>query len=165
MDIWLPNQAWAIDITYIPVRHGHMYLTAIIDWHSRYLIGWALSGTLETAPVLEAVKEAIGKHGAPAIVNSDQGSQSTGGEYIALMQSHGIRQSMDGKARWIDNVIIERWFRSLKTGHVYITGYTSPRELRQGIREYVKVYNFDRPHQGLKYKRPYQVYGAVFDVV
>jgi len=162
MNIWLPNQVWAIDITYIPMKHGHMYLTAIIDWHSRYLIGWALSDTLETAPVLEAVKSAIQRHGKPAIINSDQGSQFTSEEYVALLREHGIRQSMDGKARWIDNVIIERWFRSLKTEHIHIVEYISPRELRSGIREYIREYNHDRPHQSLNYKRPYQVYENAF---
>jgi putative transposase len=163
MNIWLPNQVWAIDITYIPMKHGHMYLTAIIDWHSRYIVGWVLSDTLETAPVLEAVKEAIQEHGTPAVINSDQGSQFTSDDYIELLRSHGIRQSMDGKARWIDNVRIERWFRSLKTEHIYITEYTSPRELRHGIKEYVKDYNHERPHQSLGNQRPYQVYSRVFN--
>ena len=164
MNIWLPNQVWAIDITYIPMKYGHMYLTAIIDWHSRFIMGWALSDTLETAPVLEAVSNAIGTYGVPAIINSDQGSQFTSDEYIALLGEHKIRQSMDGKARWIDNVIIERWFRSLKTEHVHIVEYANPRELRSGIREYIRDYNYDRPHQSLNYKRPYQVYTAAFSV-
>jgi putative transposase len=162
MNIWLPNQVWAIDITYIPMKQGHMYLTAIIDWYSRYIIGWELSDTLETAPVLEAVKNAINKYGTPAIINSDQGSQFTSDDYISLMKEHKIRQSMDGKARWIDNVIIERWFRSLKTEDIHITEYDSPRALRQGIREYIKEYNFERPHQSLGYKRPCEIYDSVF---
>jgi len=164
MNIWLPNQVWAIDITYIPMKHGHMYLTAIIDWHSRFIMGWALSDTLETAPVLEAVTKAIETYGTPAIINSDQGSQFTSDEYIALLREHKIRQSMDGKARWVDNVIIERWFRSLKTEHIHIVEYTSPRELRSGIKEYIREYNYDRPHQSLNYKRPCQVYAEAFNV-
>ncbi len=120
MNIFLPNQVWAIDITYIPMRHGHMYLTAVIDWYSRYIVGWELSDTLDTAPVTRAVEEAIKKHGTPGILNSDQGSQFTSQAYTQLLRKHGIRQSMDGKARWVDNVIIERWFRSLKTEYVYI---------------------------------------------
>ena len=163
MNIWLPNQVWAIDITYIPIKHGHMYLTAIIDWHSRFLVGWALSDTLETAPVLEAVKTAIETYGKPAIINSDQGSQFTSDEYIALLSEQKIRQSMDGKARWVDNVIIERWFRSLKTEHIHIVEYTSPRQLRSGIREYIHEYNYDRPHQSLGYLRPYQEYTRAFN--
>jgi len=160
--IWLPNQVWAIDITYISIGRTHMYLTAIIDWYSRYIVGWALSDTLETAPVLEAVQEAIEKYGAPAILNSDQGSQFTSTEYIELLKSQGIRQSMDGKGRWVDNVIIERWFRSLKTEHIYITEYNSPRELRKGLAEYIQEYNYERPHQSMDNLRPYQVYYGVF---
>jgi len=163
MNIWLPNQVWAIDITYISIKSGHMYLTAIIDWYSRYIIGWELSDSLETAPVLECIKKAIQKHGIPAIINSDQGSQFTSDDYINLLKEHKIRQSMDGKARWIDNIIIERWFRSLKTEHIYITDYTTPRELRQGIREYVNDYNYERGHQSFDYSRPYQIYGAIFE--
>ena len=164
MNIWLPNQVWAIDITYIPMKHGYMYLTAIIDWHSRFIMGWALSDTLETAPVLEAVRKAIETYGIPSIINSDQGSQFTSDEYIALLSEHKIRQSMDGKARWVDNVIIERWFRSLKTEHIHIVEYTNPRQLRSGIKEYIREYNYDRPHQNLNYKRPYQEYTAAFSM-
>ena len=162
MNIWLPNQVWAIDITYIPIKHGHMYLTAIIDWYSRFIMGWALSDTLETAPVLDAVRKAIETYGTPAVINSDQGSQFTSEEYIALLKEHKIKQSMDGKARWVDNVIIERWFRSLKTEHIHIVEYTSPRELRSGIKEYIHEYNYDRPHQSLNYNRPYQEYTKAF---
>jgi putative transposase len=139
-----------------------MYLTAIIDWHSRYIVGWELSDSLETAPVLEAVKQAIQTYGKPAIINSDQGCQFTSDDYVNLLHSQCIRQSMDGKARWIDNVCIERWFRSLKTEHIYITEYTTPRELRQGIKRYINDYNYTRPHQSLSYQRPYQVYGRIF---
>ena len=160
--IWLPNQVWAIDITYISIGHSHMYLTAIIDWYSRYIVGWALSDTLEAAPVLEAVERAIKIHGTPAIINSDQGSQFTSTEYIELLRSKGIKQSMDGKARWIDNVIIERWFRSLKTEDIYINEYRSPRELRRGISEYVEIYNHERPHSSINDMRPAQAYGAKF---
>ena len=124
--IFLPNQVWAIDITYIVYKNSHMYLTAIIDWYSRYIVGWALSDTLETAPVLDAVRGAIDKYGIPAIINSDQGSQFTSDDYIRLLTENNIRQSMDGKARWVDNVIIERWFRSLKCENIYITEYGSP---------------------------------------
>jgi putative transposase len=162
--IWLPNQVWAIDITYISLGRTHLYLTAIIDWYSRFIVGWALSDTLETAPVLTAVKEAMETYGVPAIINSDQGSQFTSTEYIELLRSHGIRQSMDGKARWVDNVIIERWFRSLKTENIYITEYTNPRQLRHGIADYVNQYNFDRPHTSIEDMRPAQAFGAKFHV-
>jgi putative transposase len=159
--IWLPNQVWAIDITYIPMARGHMYLTAILDWHSRYIVGWALSDTLETAPVIEAVKAAIKRYGVPGI-SSDQGSQFTSDDYIELLAAQGIRQSMDGKARWVDNVRIERWFRSLKTEYVYINEYCSPRELRAGIAAYIAAYNGQRPHQSLGYDTPLNVYWSTF---
>jgi putative transposase len=157
-----PNQAWALDITYIPMAQGHMYLTAIIDWHSRFIVGWALSDTLDAAPVIEAVRQAMGQHGVPCIINSDQGSQFTSDAYVKLLKDNNIRQSMDGKARWVDNVIIERWFRSLKTEYVYINEYKSPRELRAGIEAYVREYNDLRPHQSLDYKTPAAVYHSVF---
>lgn len=160
--IWLPNQVWALDITYISLGRSHMYLTAIIDWYSRFIVGWSLSDTLETAPVLEALKQAIDQYGIPAIINSDQGSQFTSSEYTEYLKSLGIRQSMDGKARWVDNVIIERWFRSLKQEEIYINEYQSPRNLRIGIMKYIKVYNYERPHASLNYERPAIVFGASF---
>ena len=160
--IWLPNQVWSIDITYIPMMKGHMYLTAILDWHSRYIVGWALSDTLVTAPVIEAVKAAMDHHGVPGIINSDQGSQFTSDEYIKLLSEEGIRQSMDGKERWVDNVRMERWFRSLKTEYVYINEYSSPRELRAGIAAYIIAYNEQRPHQSLGYDTPLNVYWLAF---
>jgi len=157
------NQVWAIDITYIPMKHGHMYLTAIIDWHSRFLIGWALSDTLDTAPIIEALREAMKKYGIPSIINSDQGSQFTSDLYVNLLRENSIRQSMDGKARWVDNVIIERWFRSLKTEYVYINDYNSPQELRAGITQYIHDYNHLRPHQNCEYETPAAVYKASFN--
>lgn len=161
--IFIPNQVWAVDITYIKLRHGHMYLTAIIDWYSRYIVGWALSDTLDAAPVLESVKAAIDLHGAPSIINSDQGSQFTSDEYVEYLKEKNIRQSMDGKARWVDNVVIERWFRSLKWEDIYINEYNSPRELRRGIAAYNKAYNCQRPHQSLNYKTPEEIYYGVFN--
>ena len=105
------NQVWSIDITYIKMHHGHMYLTAIIDWYSRKIVGWKLG----TAYVLEAVKDAVATYGTPEIFNSDQGDQFTSKEYKEMIRNYGIKQSMDGRSRWADNIIIERWFRSLKT--------------------------------------------------
>jgi len=162
MSIFIPNQVWAVDITYIPMKHGHMYLTAIIDWYSRFIVGWELSDTLGTAPVLQGVRDAIDIYGVPAIINSDQGSQFTSDDYTAFIAAHGIRQSMDGKARWVDNVIIERWFRSLKTEYVYINEFNSPKELRMGIRDYIKDYNELRPHQSHEYNTPMAVYNSRF---
>jgi putative transposase len=160
--ILFPNQVWAIDITYIPMKHGHMYLTAIIDWYSRFIVGWALSDTLDTSPVIEALTLAMKQYGTPCIINSDQGSQFTSDAYIKLLAENGIRQSMDGKARWVDNVIIERWFRSLKTEYVYINDYASPRELRSGIDGYVLDYNTLRPHQSLDQETPAAEYHKPF---
>lgn len=162
MAINFPNQVWAIDITYVPMGRGHMYMTAIIDWYSRYIVGWALSDTLDTAPIIEALAQAFERHGIPAIINTDQGSNFTSDAYIDLLKTNGIRQSMDGKARWVDNVIIERWFRSLKTEYVYINDYSSPRELRIGIQQYIQDYNTVRPHQSLDYTTPATIYQAPF---
>ena len=160
--ISVPNLVWSIDITYIKMGRSHMYLTAIIDWYSRKIVGWNLSDTLETAPVLEAVGSAVERFGIPSILNSDQGSQFTSIEYKALLKSLGIRQSMDGKSRWADNILIERWFRSLKTELIYINEFQSPKELRRGIRHYVEEYNTLRPHEALDYAVPDDFYFAAF---
>lgn len=161
-EISFPNQAWSIDITYIKMGRSHMYLTAIIDWYSRKIMGWNLSDTLETAPVLDTVRHAVERFGAPAILNSDQGSQFTSAEYKALLSSLGIRQSMDGKSRWADNIMIERWFRSLKTELIYTNEFCSPKELRRGIRHYIDDYNTLRPHTALDYAVPDDFFFAAF---
>ena len=144
------------------MRRGHMYLTAIIDWYSRKIIGHHLSDTLDTREVLYAVRESVANHGIPSILNSDQGSQFTSDDYKKLLQEYGIRQSMDGKSRWADNIMIERWFRSLKTEAIYPNEYTSPRELRQLINGYVRDYNTIRSHKSLDYKVPNEVYYGAF---
>jgi putative transposase len=157
-----PNQVWSIDITYIKMKRRHMYLTAIIDWYSRLIVGWKLSDTLETAPVLEVVQEAVECHGVPAIINSDQGSQFTSDDYKELLKSLHIRQSMDGKSRWADNIMIERWFRSLKTEKIYIEEYTTERELCACIAAFVDQYNNVRPHESLEYVTPASVFASSF---
>ena len=162
MPIYIPNQVWAVDITYIKMGRSHMYLTAIIDWYSRLIVGWRLSDTLETAPVLEALKEAIRRYGQPGIINSDQGSQFTSEDYTRYLQGLKIRQSMDGRARWVDNVIIERWFRSLKCEYIYVKDFDTPRELRLGLKEYINFYNVARPHQSLSGRTPLVVYDSSF---
>ena len=162
--IFAPNQVWSVDITYIKLHRGHMYLTAIIDWYSRKVMGWELSDTLDTRPVLAAVKNAVDKYGTPAIINSDQGSQFTSDDYKQLLRDLGIRQSMDGKSRWADNIMIERWFRSLKCESLYISEYKTPRELRQFVREYITEYNNVRPHEALEYRTPEEVYAGCFAV-
>lgn len=139
-----------------------MYLTALIDWYSRKIIGWNLSDTLGVQPVLEAVHSAVDQFGTPAILNSDQGSQFPSNEYKQLLKELNIRQSMDGKSRWADNIMIERWFRSLKTELIYINEFHVPRELGQSIRGYVRDYNCLRPHEALDYATPDAVYYASF---
>ena len=139
-----------------------MYLTAVIDWFSRKIVGWTLSDTLDTRSVLEAVQNAVENCGIPAILNSDQGSQFTSEEYKRFLKKLHIRQSMDGKSRWADNIMIERWFRSLKTELIYINEYRSPKELRAAIRSYINDYNTLRPHEALDYATPEDVYIACF---
>ncbi|MFI3251030.1 MAG: IS3 family transposase, partial [Eubacteriales bacterium] len=152
------NQAWSIDITYIKMDKSHQYLTAIVDWHSRYIVGWNLSETLDTSSVMQAVKEAVETHGKPEILNSDQGCQFTSNEYKNMLKDLEITQSMDGKARWADNIMIERWFRSLKVENIYTNEYLTPRSLRQGISAYIEQYNTVRPHEALGYKTPARVF-------
>ena len=161
-DVFLPNQVWSIDITYIKMQHGHMYLTAIIDWYSRMIVGWNLSDTLDTIYVIQAVKDAVAAHGVPGILNSDQGCQFTSNAYKTLLKELHIRQSMDGKSRWADNVMIERWFRSLKTEEIYLNEYPTPRALRKAIGAYIQQYNTVRPHQALGYETPEAAYGSCF---
>ncbi len=147
--VLFPNQVWSIDITYIKMRRGHMYLTAIIDWFSRRIVGWELSDTLDARLVLKTVREAVERCGIPAILNSDQGNQFTSEEYKELLHQLHIRQSMDGKSRWADNIMIEHWFHS-------------PKQLRQAIRTYVEDYNAIRPHEALDYTTPNQAFYASF---
>ena len=161
--IWLPNLVWAVDISYIKMARSHMYLVAVIDWFSRFIVGWELADTLETTPVLGTVMKANERYGWPAILNSDQGCQFTSYDYMMYLSDNRILQSMDGKGRWVDNVVIERWFRSLKIENVYINDYMTPRELKTGIGHYVESYNHIRPHQSLEYKTPAWVYGNCFD--
>ena len=157
-----PNQYWSIDITYIKMYRHHMYLAAIIDWYSRKIVGWRLADTLETYHVLEAVRDAVERYGTPAILNSDQGSQFTSKEYRSLLKEYHITQSMDGRKRWADNIMVARWFRSLKQEEIYINEYRTPRELRHAVGEYIRKYNTIRPHQALDNKTPDAVYYASF---
>lgn len=153
-----PNQVWAIDITYIPMRKGFMYLCAIIDLYSRYVVGWSLSNTMETEWIVALVKAAIGRHGRPKILNSDQGSQFTSDLYINLLKESGMQISMDGKGRATDNIFIERLWRSLKYEHVYLQPANDGLELYQGVAEWFRFYNEDRHHQTLNNRKPADVY-------
>ena len=155
-----PNQAWSIDITYIPMKHGFLYLTAIIDWYSRCIVGWDVDDTLDTTMVINACKKAF-KVAKPLIINSDQGSQFTSDKYIDFIRNSGIRQSMDGKSRWADNIMIERWFRSFKYEEAYLTEYANLKGAREAIGRYIYTYNFERCHQSIGNKRPAEVYYPV----
>jgi len=152
-----PNHVWGIDITYIRLKHGWMYLVAVIDWFSRYVVSWELDQTMEISFVLEAVRRAL-TTAIPAIMNSDQGSQFTSSQYIQMLLDANVNISMDGKGRAIDNVFTERLWRTIKYEEVYLNEYTSPKEARRRIRQYLDYYNNERPHQSLSYRTPAEVY-------
>lgn len=152
-----PNQVWSIDITYIPISSSWLYLTAIIDWYSRYVLSWAIDDTLEIDFVLEACHNAL-SHSVPEIMNSDQGSHFTSPKYTQIFLEAGSRISMDHRGRAYDNIFIERLWRSVKYENVYPKEYTTPRETRIGINEYLNFYNKERPHQSLDYRTPEEVY-------
>jgi putative transposase len=156
-DIKRPNQAWSIDITYIPIKHGFLYLTAIIDWYSRCIVGWEVDDTLDTRMVIQAVRKAF-RIAKPEILNSDQGCQFTSNEYKTFLLENQVLQSMDGKCRWADNIMIERWFRSFRYEEAYLTQYNNIREAREAIRIYVKKYNFERCHSAIGGVPPALVY-------
>ena len=156
-DIKRPNQAWSIDITYIPIKHGFLYLTAIIDWYSRCIVGWEVDDTLDTRMVIQAVRKAF-RIAKPEILNSDQGCQFTSNEYKTFLLENHVLQSMDGKSRWADNIMIERWFRSFRYEEAYLTQYNNIREAREAIRIYVKKYNFERCHSAIGGVPPALVY-------
>jgi len=153
-----PNKVWAIDITYIPMKNGFLYLTAIIDLYSRYIVGWGISNTLEAEASLSVMKQAITDHGKPEIINSDQGSQFTCEDWIELMKTEGVLVSMDGKGRAIDNIFIERFWRSLKYDYVYLNPANDGLELYQGLKEYMNYYNNELHHQGIGRKIPAKLY-------
>ena len=145
-----PNQVWATDITYIPMAKGFVYLVAIMDWASRRVLAWRTSNTLTAEFCVEALEEALAKYGAPEIFNTDQGSQFTSVEFTQVLQSRGVRISMDGKGRWVDNVFVERLWRSLKYEEVYLRAYGSIAEANRAIGVYFDFYNRVRPHQSLE---------------
>lgn len=157
LSIVRPNQVWAIDITYVSMKNGFMYLTAIIDLYSRYIVGWQISNSLEKETQTEVFQQAINRHGNPEIVNSDQGSQYISEHWISFLQKNGIRISMAGKGRASDNAFIERWFRTIKQKHIYLHPAKNGLELYQGVAKFVKKYNVS-PHQGINRKRPDQLY-------
>ncbi|EGR1094091.1 IS3 family transposase [Vibrio cholerae] len=158
IEVTYPNQAWAIDITYIPMAKGFLYLVAIIDWYSRKVLAWRLSNTMDTSFCIEALEEALKNYGPPDIFNSDQGSQFTSTEFTQKLIEHNVRISMDGKGRWVDNVFIERLWRSLKYEEVYLKAYTTPREAELEIGNYMVFYNEERNHQALNNLTPDEAY-------
>jgi putative transposase len=155
-----PNQVWAADITYIPMPKGFLYLVAIMDWHSRKILAWRLSNTMETDFCVEALEEALARFGTPEIFNTDQGSPFTSNAFTATLESHGVRISMDGRGRFLDNIFVERLWRSLKYENIYLHAYTTGSEVRQGLGKWVHQYNGQRLHQALGYRTPDQVYGG-----
>jgi len=153
-----PNQVWATDITYIPMAKGFLYLVAIIDWYSRKVLSWRLSNSLDAAFCVDALQEAISKYGTPEIFNTDQGAQFTSEEFTGVLKDAEIKISMDGKGRWMDNVFIERLWRSLKYEEVYLKAYETVAEARSGIGNWITFYNQERTHQSLDRRPPEEVY-------
>lgn len=154
-----PNHIWGIDITYIRLQHGWLYLTAVLDWYSRYILSWALSQTLELDFVLAAVDNAL-LQATPQIWNSDQGSHFTSPRYLERLQNAKVKISMDGRGRARDNIFTERLWRTIKYEEVYLHEYANPKEAYYQLANYIRFYNFERPHQALDYQTPAQLYGA-----
>jgi putative transposase len=156
--ITAPDQAWAMDITYIPMARGFVYLAAVMDWYSRKILAWRLSNSLETSFCIDAVEEAIAKFGAPAIFNTDQGCQFTSAAFTDVLKQHGIAISMDGKGCWRDNVFVERLWRTIKYEEVYLRAYDSVSRARDSLSRYIEIYNAKRPHSSLARRTPDEVY-------
>lgn len=151
------DQVWCADITYIPMRKGFLYLVAIMDWHSRYVLSWSLSNSMDASFCTTALEDAL-QQDSPEIFNTDQGSQFTSSDFTDLLKENSVQISMDGKGRYLDNIFIERLWRSLKYEEVYLKAYEDIKEARSSIAEWMRFYNFDRPHQSLNYKTPWEVY-------
>ena len=157
LEITLPNQVWSADITYVPMRRGFMYLVAVLDWFSRFVLAWQLSNTLDDAFCVEALHQAL-EQGTSAIFNTDQGVQFTAARFTRCLEAAGIRMSMDGKGRALDNIFVERLWRSVKYEDLYLKEYASVPELEVGLEHYFHFYNHDRPHQSLQYQTPAEVH-------
>jgi len=161
-NIWLPNQVWATDITYIRLSGGHVYLVAIIDLFSRKVLSWRLSNTMDSEFCVAALQEAITLWGTPAIFNTDQGSQFTSDAFISVLEEQGIQVSMDGKNRALDNIFVERFWRTLKYEDIYLKNYETMIELKAGLKRYFEFYNTERYHQSLEYLTPDEMYCSKF---
>jgi putative transposase len=155
-----PNHVWGVDITYIRMVGGWLYLVAVLDWHSRYIVSWELSQNMEQGFVMQAARAAL-KIGTPTIWNSDQGSQFTSPQYTSLLKEAGIQISMDGQGRFADNILTERLWRTIKYEEVYLHEYSTPREARQSLSDYIDFYNHERPHQALDYRTPAALYHQI----
>ena len=158
-----PNHVWAADITYVPIGRGFLYLVAIIDWASRAVLAWRLSNTMDTRFCLDALEEALERHGKPQIFNTDQGAQFTSAAFTAKLEAAGITISMDGRGRFMDNIFIERLWRSIKYEEVHLKAYADGREARAGIGFWMTFYNFRRPHQAMNNQMPMAVWRAGMD--
>ena len=158
LEIDRPNQVWAADICYVPMARGFVYVVAIMDWYSRKVLAWRVSNTMDADFCVEALEEAISRYGTPEIFNTDQGAQFTSESFTGVLKAAGVRISMDGKGRWVDNVFVERLWRSLKYEEVYLKAYETVVEARQGLANYFQFYNRERRHQGLNRQTPDQVY-------
>jgi putative transposase len=158
-----PNQVWAADITYLPMTRGFMYLVAIVDWHSRYVLSWRLSNSLESGFCMDALDEALGSQ-QPEIFNTDQGVQFTSRAFTGRLEQAGVTVSMDGRGRALDNVFVERLWWSLKYEHVYLHDYQTVPSLHSGLQTYLAFFNKERPHQSLEYRSPWEVYSGEHSV-
>lgn len=158
IDITSPNHVWCSDITYIPMAGGFVYLTAVMDWHSRYVLAWEVSVSMDSEFCISALERALRCYGKPVIFNTDQGSQYTSNEFTGILEDYSIKISMDGKGRAMDNIFIERLWRSVKYEEIYVKEYQSVAELRMALREYFEFYNLQRPHQSFDGQTPSEIY-------
>jgi putative transposase len=156
-----PDQVWCADITYIPMRRGFLYLVAVMDWASRIVLAWRLSNTMEADFCIEALEEALARHGRPEIFNTDQGSQFTSPRFVEVLTAAGVRVSMDGRGRWMDNIFIERLWRSVKYECVYLHAFETGSEARAGLGRWIAYYNADRPHSALGGRTPAEAHAGI----
>jgi len=158
MNIELPNQVWAADITYVPMNHGFMYLVAVMDWYSRKILSWRVSNTMDADFCVEALQEALSRYGRPEIFNTDQGSQFTSKDFTGTLKEHGVKISMDGRGRCQDNIFIERLWWTIKYQYLYLHSFENGLSLRQGLAKWISKYNDDRGHSALDDRTPDEVY-------
>ncbi len=164
LEIQYINQVWSSDITYLPLGEGHVYLAAVMDWSSRYILSWRLSNTLDSHFCVDALNEALRQYGNPQIFNTDQGSQFTSADFCQTLQKHKIQISMDGRGRALDNRMIERFWRTIKYEDIYLNAYEDLPRLRKGIKAFIHFYSHERRHQSLDNKTPYQIYKSGINI-